>query len=573
MKLAKNQKLFLALLIAGGTAAQSLTMVRSGLTYDFGMGFWGPNGHDGIWHLALINQLAKFSLVHPGLAGVNLTNYHFGFDLLAALIHRLTGLSVITLYFQVLPPVMAILIGTLTFKLVLNWTASRKSAWWATFFVFFGGSWGWLAGLIRDGQWGGESVFWANQAVSTLINPPYALSLIFLLSGLVKLKDFLKKPSGKNLWLTAILFGVLLEIKVYAGMITLGGLAILTLWSFYFHSWRRSMIKLFLITLAISLAVFLPFNWRSGMLLVFSPLWFPRTMLAFGDRLGWFKLENARLTFLNSGQWWKWFLAEGLALGIFILGNLGTRVLGFWSAGQELKNWRKIKPEELFFLAATFIALMLPLIFIQKGNPWNTIQFFYYFQFLLAIWAGKSLGQLRQENLKGSRKVWLGVVLPLMVVALTLPTTVITLKNSYWPSRPPARISLEELEALQFLRRQPEGVVLTPPFDFTWRDKFSEPRPLYAYETTVYVSALADKPTFLADEMNLEISGYSWQKRREESIQFFLTNSHDFANNLIKQNRIAYLYLVKGQEINLGEGDIHSRRIFENGEVKIFKIN
>jgi hypothetical protein len=219
------------------------------------------------------------------------------------------------------------------------------------------------------------------------------------------------------------------------------------------------------------------------------------------------------------------------------------------------------------------IALVFPLIFIQKGNSWNTIQFFYYFQFFLGISAGKSLGYLWEENLKGREKFLMLKVFPLVVVVLTLPTTWITLKNNYWPSRPPARISIEELEALEFLRRQPEGVVLTPPFNSAWRAKFSEPRPLYAYETSAYITALTGKPSFLADEMNLEISGYSWQKRREESLQFFLTNKHDFANNLIKQNKIAYIYLVKGQKMNLGEDDVHSQRIFENGEVKIFKIN
>jgi hypothetical protein len=556
-----------------GTVAWSLTMVKSGLVYPFGMGFWGANGHDGIWHLAIINQLAKFSLVHPGLAGFPLTNYHFGFDLMAAFLHLITRISATNLYFQILPPIMATLVGVLTYKLVNKWTSSKKGAWWATFFVYFGGSWGWLLGFIKDGHWGGESVFWANQAISSLINPPYGLSLIFLLAGLLKLKDYLEKPSRKNLLLTAVLLGVLLGVKVYAGIICLGSLGVLTLWSIIFNREKKVMVKLFLATLVVSLVVFLPFNRHASSLLVFSPLWFPRTMLAFGDRLGWFQLENARLTFFSSHQWLKWSLAEGLALVIFILGNLGTRVLGFWEIGQWLKNWRKIKTRELFSFSAMFIALVFPLIFIQKGNSWNTIQFFYYFQFFLGISAGKSLGYLWEENLKGKEKFLMLKVFPFVVIALTLPTTLIALKNNYWSSRPPARVSIEELEALAFLRQQPLGVVLTYPFNPDWRNKFSDPRPLYAYETTAYITALSGQPSFLADEMNLEISGYSWQKRREESIKFFLTNSHDFANNLIRQNKIAYVYLVKGQKINLGEGDIRAQKIFENGEVRIFKIN
>ena len=59
---------FAILLILLGTLAWSLIMVKSALIYPFGMGFWGPNGHDGVWHIALINQLAKSSLRMPTFA-------------------------------------------------------------------------------------------------------------------------------------------------------------------------------------------------------------------------------------------------------------------------------------------------------------------------------------------------------------------------------------------------------------------------------------------------------------------------------------------------------------------------
>ena len=37
-------------------------MVKSGLVYDYGMGFWGPNGHDGVWHVSLASSLARGTL-------------------------------------------------------------------------------------------------------------------------------------------------------------------------------------------------------------------------------------------------------------------------------------------------------------------------------------------------------------------------------------------------------------------------------------------------------------------------------------------------------------------------------
>src|SRR3990167_3978751 len=106
----KSNFLLLALIILG-SLSWSVTIVKSGLTFPFGMGFWGPNGHDGIWHVALINHLARGSYEMPIFAGEQIRNYHIGFDLALAWIHKLTLIPAHTLYFQILPPVLAILIG------------------------------------------------------------------------------------------------------------------------------------------------------------------------------------------------------------------------------------------------------------------------------------------------------------------------------------------------------------------------------------------------------------------------------------------------------------------------------
>jgi hypothetical protein len=559
MNLRKNAKyLPQVLLIIVGSICWSLTMFKSGLIYSFGMGFWGPNGHDGIWHLSLINQLANFSLSHPTFAGESLTNYHFGFDFLAAIIHLLSRIPVHNLYFQILPPIFALLTGFLTYTFVNKWTSSAKKAWWAAFFVYFGGSWGWVLGK-------GESSFWANQAISTLINPPYALSLILLLGGMLLLLQFWEKPNLKRLIACSVVLGILIQVKVYAGIITLGSLGLVALFLLVSRNEKAFWaLKLFFLTLAISLVVFLPFNLKAPSLLVLSPLWFPRTMIAFTDRVGWVRLENARTAYFASKLYLKWLAAEGLALAIFILGNLGTRIVGLVFLKEAAKN----KKKDLIGLFVAFgaaISLIIPLVFIQKGNPWNTIQFFYYFQFFAAIFAGIVVGKIFESNLS----LMLKAVCFIVLISLTVPTTVITLKDVYLPSRPPSRISLEELQALAFLKKQPKGVVLTYPFESEWRSKFGEPKPLYAYETTGYVSALSGKPVFLEDEMNLEISGYQWNTRRDEVLQFFLAGRQDF----ITGNKISYIYLVKGQSLVQEKENLNLEKIFENEEVKIYRTN
>ncbi|MCL5090882.1 MAG: hypothetical protein M1514_02620 [Patescibacteria group bacterium] len=553
--LRKNLPLLFLILV--GSLSLSLTMVKSGWVYSYGMGFWGPNGHDGIWHLALINQLSKFSFSHPSFSSFPLLNYHFGFDILAAILRIISGVSAVNLYFQVLPPVMSVLLGILTYKLVSRWT-NKTGAWWATFFVYFGGSWAWLLGK-------GESTFWANQAISTLINPPFALSLIFLLIGFFRLENYLEKKDGRNLLLTAFIFGILIFIKVYAGVIVLGSLLIVFLFSLIVRRNQVILGKLFFFSLIVALAVFLPFNSQSSSLLVISPLWFSHTMLAFADRLGWLRLENARQAYFNSGNWLKWFLAESLALLIFIFGNLGIRFVGLFSL-IKLRKINELNERKVFFFSMVFISLILPLIFIQKGNPWNTIQFFYYFQFFLALASGVAMGKIK---LGRTTRIFVYSI----VIFLSLPTTMMTLKNNYLPLRPPSRVSVEELEALKFLGQQPFGVVLAYPFNTEWRKIFSEPKPLYAYETTAYIPALSGQTEFLGDEMNLEISGYNWQGRREDSIRFFESNNPSWANDFLKNNQIKYLYLVKGQKVNLNLEEINLKKIFENGEARIYSVN
>ena len=172
-------------LIAIGSITWSITMVKSGLMYSFGLGFWGANGHDGIWHIAIAEALSRGSFEMPGFAGSAIQNYHLGFGILLALVHRLTFIPISIWYFQIFPIIFSILIGVLTYKFILEWKGSKSEANWSLFFVYFGSSFGFVVTYLRSQEITGDSMFWAQQALSTLINPPFALSLIFILSGLI----------------------------------------------------------------------------------------------------------------------------------------------------------------------------------------------------------------------------------------------------------------------------------------------------------------------------------------------------------------------------------------------------
>ncbi|MDP2860127.1 MAG: hypothetical protein Q8N98_00235, partial [bacterium] len=116
---------WLGLVTALGMAAQSATMVRSGLLSGLGMEFFGPNGHDGIWHLALINELGRrIPAQIPVFSGENLTNYHFIFDFLVALTNKITQIPIINLYFQIFPVIITGFLGFLGYRFMEKWTKS-----------------------------------------------------------------------------------------------------------------------------------------------------------------------------------------------------------------------------------------------------------------------------------------------------------------------------------------------------------------------------------------------------------------------------------------------------------------
>jgi hypothetical protein len=92
------------------------------------------------------------------------------------------------------------------------------------------------------------------------------------------------------------------------------------------------------------------------------------------------------------------------------------------------------------------------MFFLQKGTPWNTIQFFYYSLFFLSILSGITIA-----TAPGYAQI--------IIILLTIPTSFITLKQIYLTQKPPSYLSNEEYEALNFLSDEPYGNVLTYPFD------------------------------------------------------------------------------------------------------------
>jgi hypothetical protein len=564
------------LLMLIGAITWSLTMIKSGLVYSYGMGFWGPNGHDGVWHIAIAKGLANGSWEMPIFSGEVIKNYHIGFDLLLAIVHKLTFIPIHTLYFQVIPPILALMIGVFVYKFVFGWRKSKFQALVSVFFVYFGSSFGWIVTLLKDRKIGGESIFWSQQSISTLVNPPFALSILLIFIGLNLLSTGLASKSKKRLMIATFIFGILVQIKVYAGILCLGGLLAAGVWRMIKRE-GISLIKVFTGAFIVSVLVFFPVSRGVGETIVFKPFWFLETMMGFGDRLGWQKYGEAMVNYKLAGNFLKGIPAYLVAMGIFWFGNLGTRAIKEILFVRHLKNYKKLLCLDIFIYFVIVAGILIPTFFIQSGTAWNTIQFMYYSLIFSGILAGVWLGGWVEKRKSKAFLSWLGKAAVIgIVVVFTLPTTIGTLWNHYLPSRPPAKISSEELEALRFLEEQPKGVVLTLPFDKNIADAAVDnpPRPLYLYESTAYVSAFSGKPVYMEDEVNLDITGYDWKERRNQIGIFLATPNINEARKFLKDNNINYIYWIK----DLVGGGIGSdqevvKLVFSNEKVDVYQVN
>ena len=481
MKLIKKRKVTLAIILTSSLIL-SFTIVKSGLKYDFGLGFWGPNGHDGIWHLSLINQLTQsIPPKNPVFSGTILSQYHWGFDLLVAIISKLTFLSPSILYFQILPPIFAVLIGVLSYKLAFVITKNHQTSLFFVILNYFVGSFGWLYTLLVNRQFGGESLFWSMQSVSTLLNPPFALSLIIILIALILWQKYQTKSPQYAVFIGLIL-GLLSGVKVYAGILLGLSFSLVCFYSFFFDKSKFKFNLIICLTMAfVSLLILSLLGvLKSGSLIEFKPFWFTHSMIESIDKFYWPKLAS----FLyNQPRKLVTLIVELGLVFIFLVGNLGTRVLGLFAINHKhLKNKFSFK---LLTLSTCGLAFIIPLFFVQKGTAWNTIQFFYYSLFFANFYLAIFISHLWQKH-----KIY-----SLVLLIITCLTSLATLKD-YFGFPPPASLPHYEIQTLNFLKTQPQGVVLTYPYDPHIKDNLSTPIPLYAYETTAYVSAFSHQQSF-----------------------------------------------------------------------------
>lgn len=541
--------LLLTILIILGSVFVTTPVFRSGTLINGNLSYWGALEHDGVWHEALVNQLIKsVPPQNPIYAGSNLTGYHYFYDLLVAQTSLITRINPRDLIYRLFPVLFSLLLGIGTYILSLKLFRRKQIALFSVFFAYFGSSLGWIVTLLKNGAISGESVFWMNQPVSFNINPPFAISLLIYIGFILALFEYNKNKSLKIGVLIILLVTSLVGFKVYASVISLGSLGLVGMLNLIKEK-RWDTLVIFFLTLITSVVLFLTNNILTSSVLVFKPFWFLNSMIDADDRVGWVKLSLARQAYESTGAYYKYILLQLFVFLLFIIGNLGTRIFAVFT------DFKKYLKENilihLLILSGLLISFTIPMLFIQKGNSWNTIQFGYYGLYFIGLYAGASLYSISKSMGK------LGTAIVFLLIIFTPLSSLMTFANAF--SQPNYQIMQNEAEALLELATYPDKNILIYPgcsVDTFCPDNVC---PTHCFDRNSIVSALSGKATYLSDKGQNEILLTELHSRMINTLNFLKFNGSIDTDDFIKENNIGYIYVSDPRSPKLNYDMLYSK--------------
>lgn len=564
----KNRLNLFVLVLILGVVGQLAVIAPSGIFIGGDLIFWSSHGHDGSWHIALMEEFKKgYPLQNPAYAGERLVNYHFFSDIAPSNFNHYFKIPSLDLYFRLFPLFFSVLLGSLAFLLGRKLGGNFGAGLWAMIFTYFAGSFGYILTYYKNQTIGGESIFWASQVQSSSGNPPQISAFLIILSFLLIFSHYLRTKS-KALFITCVLLaGTLAVFKVYAAVVLLGSLVLVGLWEL-FKEKKIYILSLALSSSLLSAILYLPNTAKSASFLIFEPWWFIRTMIVTSDKLNLLDWELKRQTYIAENNWKRVLQIEITGFLIFFLGNLGTRFIGLWSFMHILKS----SPSNylnLLIILMSLTSLVIPLLFLQKGVASNTIQFLQYFLLIMGILAGISISKILDKI----RPLLLKILFTVVIILLSIPTQIALIENFY--NRTPfAKIDKQELIALNYLNQNTpkNSVILTPPYN-QYLDLNDKVPHIWDWFDTAYVAAFSARRVFLADTEQVDIMGYDLEKRLliQKGI-FDQTDPRKFVESL-KSTGIDYLYFPKSlkPKVELAETDL--KREYENGLIEIWGVN
>jgi hypothetical protein len=363
--------------------------------------------HDALWHIALMESL-KVSVPpeNPVYSGEILTGYHYFTNILWNILSTLTFTSSLDFFLKVSPVLLALGLTLSTYWLFIKVFKEQLTSFMGTTLALLGSGFAYLVNA-------GHSVFWLDQPINWLSNQQLVLSII-----LINIILILILSSFKKYWLViGILAGILTGVKIYGLVALLPGLTAFVLYHFVQTRDLRYLGSLAIIV-SIALSTIMLISSNSNFPFIFEPGWFIKTMYEGENRLNIQEWELRRQTFLAHSNYPRLALMWGEGLLIFLFGNFGLKILGLLDVIKAKSNLF-----HLILCSIVLTSIIFPLLFIQKGIVWNSIQFMHYAQIpLTVLLVGGIQALIKPPKTR--------IFILLLLILISLPTTVRTFKNT-----------------------------------------------------------------------------------------------------------------------------------------------
>lgn len=484
-------------------------------------GVWFQETHDNLWHVALTKSLQKsIPPAHPAHPAILLENYHYFYDLLLASYAATTQLPAHVLYFQIFSVVTAgVLIGS-AFMCGRRIGGVFGGVLLMIFTAFVGG-FAYLIPLFLPGQAWHESSFWVSQTFIMMVNP----QIIYTLAGLYAVITLLWQQSVpiKHHLLVMALIAVSVGFKSYAWVVLTifyGSYCALELLSAKTKTQKKQALLLGLALVGLSLPFLkLITGFKTGTFF-YKPLWYIDTMIEAPDRLNYLPWKFEEAFYANKGNWLKVLQIKTQEIAIFFIGNLGVRSLFFLLPFVVLK--KKLKSFELklavALIGAFLFAVIFPLLFLQTGVVWNSIQFWYYGLAIANILATLVVVRLLPSK-KSSVFVKMAIITVILILGIPTFITAVSSKLSL-----KQELTQSQVTFLQSLN--PSDIVLVCPENT-------------ALFNSALVSAYSSAQTFLVQPVQLSIVRAD-ERIASDFLSIFATRNSDKLRQVLENNNISH---------------------------------
>ncbi|HRN70346.1 MAG TPA: hypothetical protein PLS49_04110 [Candidatus Woesebacteria bacterium] len=450
----------------------------------------GTNYRDGIWYQAVAASAFKtFPFRMPNFAGETLTGYHYIPNLVSYILSYI-GIPISVSFYQIFP--LIFMLGVIIFSILFARTIFDKPAFvfFFLFFTLFGIPLTLLTSLYHKGIIDNYLLINTFQSTRVLESIHFAFSFLILLIIFL----LIQKPVitwKKRICISFFIF-LVFGIKFYTAVAIV---IILGCHELFLLIKKKNFQTFFLNALSytigalISIFIFYdPLNTtNSGSIFIFAPFSTVHHIIEEPDLLYMKDMVNARYFLQEHGWSPRLLLIELFSSVLFVVFYFGTKVIGFVYILKQILT-KKITRFELSLTIALIICILLSILFIQKGDWFNPIQFAVVAAFIMNFFAAKTLYNLWQHKLYF-------YIIGSLIFIITIPAHFVNL--NYFNNDARLVILQAEINALTFLKQQPDGIVFAPIID----------------ADMAYVSAFTGKQTYVNFLNVLDNNGINYARR------------------------------------------------------------